>query len=234
MLQPTKEVSPAAPGRWDRPLDSRSRRVAAYLNMIFVDHGFFRYAYLNLHRFSASAWRSAQPAPHHFAKLAAKGIRTIVSARGGNPYGSLALEREICKELGLKLESFIVYSRDLPSREFLLAAPAFFERLEKPVLFHCKSGADRAGFIAALYLLVQENRPVAEAKRQLHWRFGHFRQAKTGLLDAFFDTYEKEGASKGIAFLEWVREGYDPDAIKRAFRPHWLYSLFNEGLLRRE
>jgi protein tyrosine phosphatase (PTP) superfamily phosphohydrolase (DUF442 family) len=220
--------------RWDVPLDGIATRLRAYASMILVDHGIFRYFYLNLHQFSKSIWRSAQPAPHHIGRLKRLGIRTIVSARGGMQYGSLALEREACAKQGITLLPFVVYSRDLPTREFLLAAPAFFAGLQKPVLFHCKSGADRAGFLAALYLIIVDGRPAAEAKQQLHWRFGHFRFAKTGVLDAFFDMYQTEGEEHGIAFLDWVKEIYDPARIKAGFKEHWLHALLSDGILRRE
>ena len=62
----------------------------------------------------------------------------------------LALEREACDAAGIKLEDFVVRSRGAPERETILDAKRFFERLHYPVLVHCKSGADRAGFMAAL------------------------------------------------------------------------------------
>ena len=55
--------------------------------------------------------------------------------------------------------------------------------------------------------------------RQLTLRYGHFRFAKTGILDAFFERYRREGEAKGMPFLEWVERTYDPEALKRDFRP---------------
>ena len=52
-------------------------------------------------------------------------------------------------------------------------------------MMHCKSGADRAGLMAALYLLIAKQ-PAREAVKQLTWKYGHVKQAKTGVLDAFF------------------------------------------------
>jgi protein tyrosine phosphatase (PTP) superfamily phosphohydrolase (DUF442 family) len=202
--------------------------------MLFVDHGVFRYLYLNLHRFSPSAWRSAQPGPMHVARYARLGIRTVATARAGREFGSWPLEVEACERHGLHLADFVVFSRALPSREFLLAARERFAAFEKPVLFHCKSGADRAGFVAALYRLLHDGVPAAEAQRQLHWRFGHFRFAKTGVLDAFFDAYREEGEAKGMSFEAWARDVYDPARIAAAFRPHWLTTIFVDRVLRRE
>ena len=56
-------------------------RPATYLDMVLVDHGIFRLIYLNRHRLSAEAWRSAQPAPHQFRWLAESGIRNTDDLR---------------------------------------------------------------------------------------------------------------------------------------------------------
>ena len=67
----------------------------------------------------------------------------------------------------------------------LCVARDLFNSIEKPALMHCKSGADRAGLMAALYVLIHCKKPVAEAMKQLSLRYLHVRQAKTGMLDSF-------------------------------------------------
>ena len=220
--------------RWDRPIESRSQRLRAWANMLLVDHGIFRLAYLNAHRVTPRLWRAAQPAPGQIAWFARQGVRTIINLRGGREHGSWPLQREACERNGIALVDFVLRSRGAPDRETILGSKAFFASLKEPALVHCKSGADRAGFFAALYLLVHEERPLDEAMRQLSLRYGHFRFAKTGILDAFFDTYRIEGAAKGIAFLDWVRDVYDPEKLERDFRPGFLSSLLADRLIRRE
>ncbi|QEL24696.1 protein tyrosine phosphatase [Bosea sp. F3-2] len=220
--------------RWDRPIESRGQRLRAWTNMLLVDHGIFRLAYLNTHRVTPRLWRSAQPAPHQIASFARRGIRTIVNLRGGREHGSWPLQKEACERHGIALIDFILRSRGAPDRDTILNAKGFFESLEEPVLVHCKSGADRAGFFSALYLLIHEKRPLAEAMRQLSLRYGHFRFAKTGILDAFFEAYRREGEAKGIAFLDWVETVYDPERLEREFKPGVISSLIADRLIRRE
>ena len=43
-----------------------------------------------------------------------------------------------------------------------------------------------------------------EAKRQLSLRFGHIRQADTGVLDLVFDSYLAHNKREPIAFLDWI------------------------------
>ena len=219
--------------RWNKPLATPWRRLRAWTNMIVVDHGFLRYLYLNLHPVGARAWRSAQPAPHHLHAFARRGGRSVVSLRGGQFFGSLPLEREACERAGLAFHNFVLRSRALPSRAELLAADELFRRLEYPVLFHCKSGADRAGFMAALYLVLAEGRPVAEARGQLSLRYGHVRQGKTGVLDAFFDAYERETGGS-VPLIDWIRTGYDRDAVMASHRATGWGVALTDLVLRRE
>lgn len=220
--------------RWDRPLAGRRDRLAAWTNMLLVDHGIFRLAYLNAHRVAPGLWRAAQPSPRDIAWFARAGVRTIVNLRGGREHGAWPLQREACERHGLDLVEFVLRSRGAPDRETMLGAAAFFGSLQQPALVHCKSGADRAGFFSALYLLLHEKRSLAEAQAQLGLRYGHFRFAKTGILDAFFDAYRKEGLAAGLSFEDWVRDVYDPERLEREFRPGFFSSLLADRLIRRE
>jgi protein tyrosine phosphatase (PTP) superfamily phosphohydrolase (DUF442 family) len=219
--------------RWNKPLVTPWRRLRAWANMLVVDHGALRYLYLNLHPVGERAWRSAQPAPHHLHAFARRGGRSVVSLRGGQFFGSLPLEREACERAGLAFHNFVLRSRTLPTRDELLEAAALFERLDYPVLFHCKSGADRAGFMAALYLVLAEGRPVAEARGQLALRYGHIRQGKTGVLDAFFDAYEEETGG-ATPLLDWIRTRYDREAVMARHRATGWGTALTDLVLRRE
>lgn len=202
--------------------------------MIFVDHAFFRMAYLNLHRLSPNAWRSAQPLPYQLRTLARRGLRTVVTLRGGKSFGSLPLEIEACQAEGLNFETFAMRSRALPTREQIEKAAALFGRLEYPVLFHCKSGADRAGIMSALFLALHEGVPVAEAREQLSLKFGHLRLGKTGILDSFFDAYQSDQPDGEMPLLEWVRTRYDADALTAAFKSGRVGDFLTDMVLRRE
>lgn len=220
---------------WDRPIAGVPARLRAWAHMALVDHGVFRFLYLNLHRVSDKLWRAAQPAPHQLRRLRDReGLKTVVYLRGGREHGSWQLQKESCAALGLELADFVVRSRAAPDKKTLLEARAFFESISYPALVHCKSGADRAGFVSALWLVVHEGRPADEALRQLSLAYGHFRFAKTGILDAFFERWRDEGEARGLGFEEWVETRYDPEALEREFRPGLLSDLLVDRLMRRE
>ena len=220
--------------RWDRPITGFWQRVHAWTNMILVDHGIFRLCYLNLHQVTPNFWRAAQPAPHDISRLAEQGLKTIVNLRGGREYGSWPLEKEAAERHGITIVDFTLRSRGAPDKETMLKARGFFANLETPVLVHCKSGADRAGFMASLYLLLHENRPLDEAIKQLSPRYGHFKFSKTGILDAFFELYRKEALEKGLTFEDWIANHYDPEALQKNFHASFWSNLLVDRLLNRE
>ncbi len=220
--------------RWDRPLGNGWGRFRAWMSMIFVDHGIFRLFYLNQHSVDGRLFRAAQPWPHQIARFAALGGKSLVYLRGGREHGSWPLEKQAAETHGLVLTEFLARSREAPAKDMLLSSPAFFENLAYPALIHCKSGADRAGFVAALYVLVHLKRPASEALEQLHAKYGHFHWSRTGILDLFFERYRDTGEVKGIPFLEWVENQYDPEALQRDFKPGFWSNLLVDKVLHRE
>lgn len=207
---------------------------ATYFDMLFVDHGIFRLLYLNKHRLSGEAWRAAQPAPHNVRALARQGVRTIINLRGPRVCGSYWLEKRACAAHGIKLVDFTIYSRGAPTPRDVHGAAELFRTVEYPILMHCKSGADRAGLMSAFFKHFHEGQPIEMAKQQLSLRYGHVRQADTGVLDYFFERYLADNARKPVPFLEWVDTIYDPEELKRSFRSRgWANRVVN-SVLRRE
>ena len=99
---------------------------------------------------------------------------------------------------------------------------------------HCKSGADRAGLMAALYLILQKNIPVDEAKKQLSFKYLHIKYAKTGILDKFYESYIYDTKNTSKKFLDWVETEYNPVVLKDNFKPKKISEIINTIILRRE
>lgn len=207
----------------------------------FGDHAVLRALYDNSHEIAPGVFRSFQPSPAHLARWASRGIRTVVNLRGDKPSAALFLEEEACARLGLALVNFRIFSREAPSAETLAGLRALFERIEYPALLHCKSGADRVGLAAAMYLFMKGGAPLDRALEQLSLRYGHIRAGKTGVIDAAFDRYLAHARASQIpltdvdAFLRWTSSGaYDPARIKTEHQGKWWGNLLTERLLRRE
>lgn len=218
------------------PTMTPAERRRAFLDMWFVDHGFIRDIYWNLHPLAEGAWRAAQPGPRQLERAKALGVRTILNLRGRrDTCGAYQLEREACQALGLSLIDFPIRSRSPLDRETLLAAVDLFDTLEHPFLLHCKSGADRAGFMSTLYLFLHCGQPLRETMdKHLSLAYGHLRQAKTGVIDFFFETFLAQTDGRQESFRPWVEKVYDRDGLERQFKENWLAGLIVNRILRRE
>ena len=119
--------------------------------------------------------------------------------------------------MGFKLVNAKIYARKPPRREELLHLLDAFERIEKPFVMHCKSGADRAGFAAALWMHIHEGQSIAEAQKQLAPKYLHLAWTKTGIVDHILDVYAAERANSGIDFRAWVETHYDQATLRASF-----------------
>lgn len=220
----------------DLPPLSRGRRVMVWLNSIFIDHAFFRVIYNLRSWVGGTLYRSGHPMPYQIRAAQRAGIKSIISLRGTETHmGSNVLEWEACKSTGLHIVHLPMGSREAPHKDALLGLAALFDSLPQPMLVHCKSGADRAGLASTLYLLLKQNAPYVEAIKQMEfWRHGHIKQAKTGALDHFFETYRQHHAAHGTSFRDWIEHHYDRAAVEQSFHASWWANQIVDRILRRE
>ena len=215
-------------------LRTRLSPALCYFEMLVLDYGVVRMVYNNRHKISDEAWRSAQPAPHHIRSAARAGVKTVVNLRGDQSFGTTWLEERACAQNGLKLVNFKLRSRAAPTRDELRAIRELLETISYPVLLHCKSGADRAGLMSVIYAHVRKGIPISEARQQLSLKYGHIKQADTGVLDAVFERYLADNAESPVAFWDWVDTRYDPDEVNRTFKANSFANRLVNGFLRRE
>lgn len=220
------------------PNNPEDRR-RAWWNLYMKDHGFLRAMFQNWRVVAPGMYRCNQPSPAHIAKMAKRGIKTIVNLRGVSDKGYYHLEKEAAEKHGIALVSVIVYSRDAPDKKLIFELDEVFRRIEYPAVMHCKSGADRAGIASVLYLILKENWPVSKAMTHLSLKYLHVRQGKTGMLDHFFDTFLAWAKAHGKkddreTFLHWVETVYDRAAVKADFMSSWWANVLVDKVLRRE
>ena len=216
-------------------LRSPSGRFKAWLHMHGVDHGLVRSVYNNFYELGGGMYRSSQPSPSQIRRYHRKlGLKTIVNLRGESPYGSYPLEVAVCRELGIELVDLTLFSRSPPSRRRIHLLKDCFDAIQYPALMHCKSGADRAGMAAALYRILHLDHPVEEAMKELDWKYGHFKTARTGVQDFFLASYLAYNAHTPTPFLRWVDTVYDEQAMKKQFRAEGWASLLVDQVLNRE
>ncbi|SDE50524.1 Protein tyrosine/serine phosphatase [Limimaricola pyoseonensis] len=194
---------------------ARGRR-QAFASYLILDHAILRYWWTNFHLVAPGVFRSNQPTHGRFGKMAKLGIRTVINLRGEGGHPRYLFEAESCRALGLRLVSTQLSARKAAPRDQILRLFQLLREAERPVVMHCKSGADRAGFASALHLLA-EGHSVAEARRQLHPRFLHFKNSRTGILDHILDLYEARLQEGPIGIEEWIATEYDPEAATASY-----------------
>jgi protein tyrosine/serine phosphatase len=215
-------------------LATQAGRRNAWIDALFVDHAILRILWTNFAVVEpGKLYRSNHPTPGNLAAFTRKvGLKTVINLRGQAKNGSDALSRDTAARLGLDFYDMAFESRGAPHRDRILRLAGIFATMRAPALVHCKSGADRAGLAAGLFILINGG-TVKDAMRQLSLRFGHIKQSKTGILDAFFLTYAREAEGKK-PFLDWVRDDYDEAALRAAFQAGALAGFINDHLLARE
>jgi len=214
----------------------RRPRHSAWLNSLFLDHALLRLPWRNWGVVeSGRLYRSNHPLPWQLRQATHRfGLRTVINLRGERPdCGSDQLTRATAAELGLVHIDAPFESRGAPHRDRILRLAEIYRTMQEPALIHCKSGADRAGLAAGLWLLLQGYPPEA-AQKQLSLRWGHVRQSRTGVLDAFFALYAKAWRERPKPFLDWVREDYDEEGLRREFHSRPWADRLVDGILRRE
>ncbi|HYP63938.1 MAG TPA: sulfur transferase domain-containing protein [Acidocella sp.] len=215
-------------------LTTKQGRRNAWLDALFVDHAFLRIFWTNFAVVKPGVlYRSNHPTPGNLAAFTRKvGLKSLINLRGQAKNGSDALSRDAARRLGLDFYDMAFESRGAPHKDRILRLAGILAGMKAPALIHCKSGADRAGLVAGLFVLI-EGGTVEEALRQLSLRFGHIKQSKTGILDAFFRLYQRTGEGKK-PFLDWVREDYDENELHAAFKAGKVAEFINAKLLGRE
>ena len=215
-------------------LVSAKGRAMAWIDSLFVDHAVFRLIWGNLAPvIPGKVYRCNHPTPPRLRRMTRRlGLRTLINLRGKTQSGSDALSREAARELSLDFCDMAFESRGAPQRERILRLHSIYQTMRIPAVMHCKSGADRAGLAAGLMVLFAGG-SSADALEQLSWRFGHIRQAKTGILDAFFLHYQRTGEGRK-PFLDWVRDDYDPALLRQEFHANGLANFVNDWVLAHE
>lgn len=160
-------------------------------------------------------YRSSQPTPAFLAHMKRTcGIRSVINLRDENNGDAwYRAEKQATHDLGIELVDAGLWSSSITERADFLRVVKLINRAPEPTLIHCASGSDRTGLASAVYLLLRTDTPLEEARRELHWRHGHFAWTATGCLDVTLENYGKWLSNRGWRhdrerFLQWAEHVY--------------------------
>jgi protein tyrosine/serine phosphatase len=147
-------------------------------------------------------YRSSQPTSAQVADYAQRyGIKTIVNLRGSSEDAAwYKQEVAAAASLGIEHIDFRMSARQQLTLEETQKLVALMRDAPKPILIHCKSGADRTGLASAIYLHQIANASEDTAERQLSVRFGHLGipfLSPASAMDENWETLEKTFGQQG-------------------------------------
>lgn len=120
-------------------------------------------------------YRSNQPTGDELTRyVMAHGIKTVINLRGENDKSSwYTNEMAAVDKLGVKHIDFGMSARRTLKLQRVAQLIQIMRDAPKPILIHCRSGADRTGLASAIYVNRVAGMDEEKAEGQLSFRFGH-------------------------------------------------------------
>lgn len=169
---------------------------------------------LNFHTVvPGEVYRSAQLTPSTLKKMIQKyKIRSVINLRGKNTGQDWYQdELEAASESGARHFDVDLTSTSLPRNDELRKLYRLLNQSSRPVLVHCKSGADRSGLASAMALLMKEDANLEDIQNQSSWRYLAFSPDTAGKL--FLQEYRQwlnasDQPHDQDLFTKWVEKEY--------------------------
>jgi len=179
-------------------MSKKIKAVAWVFGVLLLLFGIYR-LYLseqgNFHAITpGEAYRSAQldrdELEHYIKKHK---IKSILCLRNDTDNGNAAWykeEVEVGAENGITHYFVPISQKREPEARNIAEIIRIFHSAPRPILIHCKAGADRTGLAAAMWKVSVDKESKAEAKKQLSLRFFHLPVGDTAAMDRFFEKWE--------------------------------------------
>ncbi len=201
-----------------------------FFKIITEEHNFINLFWTNLSKVDEGVYRSAQLTPWKLKKLIKKyNLKTIINLRGNNKNYLYQKEREICEKMGVEYYTISLLSRSPHKirKEELEKLIFLLQNAKKPLLFHCKAGADRSGFTAVLYHILNGKDKFEAIRKELKLKYGYLSFSKAGRIKKLFELYdEKED------FLDWFVK--NREIIEKNYKSNKLADFLYDKILKRE
>jgi protein tyrosine/serine phosphatase len=101
-------------------------------------------------------------------------IRSVLNLRGLSEQPWYKDELAVSREHGVVHYDVMMSARKPVPPEKIAAILVILRNAPKPILVHCEAGADRTGFVAALYRYAIRGQHAPEAEQELSLLYGHF------------------------------------------------------------
>jgi undecaprenyl-diphosphatase len=207
----------------------------------------YSYTQTNFHTvLDGQVFRSAQLSAEKLKeKVTEHNIKTVINLRGPSPTDDWYIdEKKAAAELNIKHIDIKLASTDLNRVNRIKELIDIYHNQQKPILFHCNGGADRAGLASAIALLLENKLSLNEIETQFAWHYLVIKPMSTGKL--FFDAYRQwlntsKQKHSPAALNDWIDNHYRDDNGNRYYRIgrinthnfHWTKDKFQNITLSR-
>lgn len=180
-------------------------------------------------------YRSAQLAPDTLDRVVQRySLRSVINLRGCCPgFDWYEQERQVLERLNVRQYDVRLSYKAPPPVPELRKLIHVLSECEKPVLLHCRRGADRTGLASALALLL-EGQTLAIARRQLSLRYGWLAVGGPEQLIKVLDWYEDwltktSSTSDKETLIAWVSQHYKPGHLWAEIEPRTVPQRWQIG-----
>ena len=148
-------------------------------------------------------YRSAQLKPSRLRKYIQKfGIKSVINLRGVNEKSKWWQdEKTMLEKLNVHFYNIPFSASHFSSKENLHKLLYLYKHVPKPILIHCRDGADRSGEAAALWILEQQGKRKKDALKHLSIKYGYLRFRRP---EKYFLISIWQGE-------KWLNQKYDPE-----------------------
>ncbi|MFH1254594.1 MAG: tyrosine-protein phosphatase [bacterium] len=153
---------------------------------------------------SGALYRSAQLKPSRLRKYIQKfGIKSVINLRGVNEKTKWwQAEKATLEKLNVHYYNIPFSACHFSSKENLHKLLYLYKHAPKPILIHCRDGADRSGEAAALWVLEQQGKRKKDALKHLSIKYGYLRFRRP---EKYFLISIWQGE-------KWLNQKYDPES----------------------
>lgn len=176
-----------------------------------------RYVWFNVHEVvPGQVYRSSQPSPAFLDRtVREKNIRCVLKLNSPKESDWSRDESAEAGQLGVKFIAIPMGATRLPRRDELLSLIEAINLAPRPLLIHCKIGADRTG-VASMLVAMHDGATFDDAvAAQLTWRYMHVGHWGAGVEDVVprYRAYRgslNQPTGGWAEFVDFAQNHYDP------------------------